>query len=177
MLAPAGGDTLHEMRSSIVIDAPPDAVWPHVIAFPEIPPPDEWMFRAGVAFPVRAHIDGAGVGAVRYCVFSTGAFVEPITHWEPGHRLSFDVVESPAPLRELSPYRDLAPPHLHGYLRPRRGEFRLVDLGDGRTQLEGSTWYELEMGPEAYWRIFSNAIIHRIHHRVLQHIKHEVERR
>jgi hypothetical protein len=110
-------------------------------------------------------------------VFSTGAFVEPITRWEPGRRLSFDVVESPAPMRELSPYRDLSPPHLHGYLRSRRGEFRFVDLGGGRTRLEGSTWYEIEMAPEGYWQIFSDALIHRIHLRVLQHIKAEVETR
>lgn len=176
-LEPAGGRVLHEVQSSVIVNAPPEAVWPHVIAFPEIAAPNEWVFRAGVAYPIHARIEGSGVGAVRYCVFSTGSFVEPITRWEPGHRLSFDVTESPAPLHELSPYRDLAPPHLHGYLRPRRGEFRFVDLGDGRTRLEGSTWYELEMAPEPYWRMFSDALIQRIHHRVLDHIKREVERR
>jgi hypothetical protein len=29
-------------------------------------------------------IEGAGVGAMRYCVFSTGTFVEQVTVWEPG---------------------------------------------------------------------------------------------
>ena len=176
IIAPADGRLLHEVRSSVVIAAPPDAVWPHVIAFPEIPAPDDWLFRAGVAYPIHARLEGSGVGAVRYCVFSTGAFVEPVTRWEPGRRLSFDVTDSPAPLRELSLYSELAPPHLHGYLRPKRGEFRLVDLGNGRTRLEGSTWYELEMAPEGYWRIFSDAMIQRIHARVLEHIKHEAER-
>ena len=172
---PAPGHAMHEIRSSVIIEAPPSAVWPHVIAFRDIPPPDDWFFRAGVAYPIHARIEGNGVGAVRYCVFSTGSFVEPITRWEPGRRLSFDVVESPPPMRELSPYRDLSPPHLHGYLRSRRGEFRFVDLGDGRTRLEGSTWYEIEMAPEAYWQIFSDFLIHRIHGRVLEHIKREVE--
>ena len=173
-IEPAGGRGLHEVRSSVIIDAPPDAVWSHVVAFREIPEPTDWVFRAGVAYPIRAHIDGSGVGAVRYCVFSTGAFIEPITRWEPGRRLSFDVAESPAPMKELSPYRDVSPPHLHGYLRPKRGEFRFVDLGAGRTRLEGSTWYEIDMAPEAYWQISSDALIHRIHLRVLNHIKQEV---
>ncbi len=173
---PATGRVVHEVRSSVIVNAPPDVVWPHVVAFREIPEPTDWVFRAGVAYPIRARIDGTGVGAVRYCVFSTGAFVEPITHWEPGRRLSFDVIESPATMTELSPYRDVSPPHLHGYLRSQRGEFRFVDLGDGRTRLEGSTWYEIEMAPEAYWQIFSDALIHRIHRRVLDHIKEEVER-
>ena len=175
LVEPATGRLTHEVRSSVVIEAPPEVVWPHVVAFHEIPPPTEWLFRAGVAYPIRARIEGTGVGAVRYCVFSTGAFIEPITRWEPGHRLSFDVAAAPVPMRELSPYRDLSPRHLHGYLRSTRGEFRFVDLGDGRTRLEGSTWYEVEMAPEAYWRIFSDALIHRIHQRVLDHIKREVE--
>jgi hypothetical protein len=174
-IEPAGGQVVHEVQSSVIIDASPAAVWPHVIAFREIPEPDDWLFRAGVAYPIRARIDGTGVGAVRYCVFSTGSFIEPITRWEPGHCLSFDVAGSPAPMRELSPYRDVSPPHLHGYLRSQRGEFRFIDLGNGRTRLEGSTWYQIDMMPEAYWQIFSDALIHRIHRRVLDHIKQEVE--
>ena len=141
-IEPASGHVMHEVRSSVIIDAAPDAVWPHVVAFREIPDPTDWVFRAGVAYPVRARIDGSGVGAVRYCVFSTGSFIEPITQWEPGRRLSFDVVDSPAPMNELSLYRHVSPPHLHGYLRPKRGEFRFIGLADGRTRLEGSTWYE-----------------------------------
>jgi hypothetical protein len=31
------------------------------------------------------------------------------------------------------------------------------------------------MAPEGYWQIISDALIHRIHARVLDHIKHEVE--
>jgi hypothetical protein len=172
---PAAGHTMREVRSSVVIAAPPEAVWSHVVAFPELPEPDDWVFRAGVAYPIRARIEGSGVGAVRYCEFSTGPFVEPITRWEPGRRLSFDVVDSPSAMRELSPYENLSPPHLHGYLSSKRGEFRLIDLGDGHTRLEGSTWYEIEMAPEAYWRVISDALIHRIHQRVLEHIKREAE--
>jgi hypothetical protein len=41
--------------------------------------------------------------------------------------------------------------------------------------IEGSTWYELSMAPEGYWQLFSDAIIHRIHRRVLDHIKREAE--
>src|SRR5688500_19299188 len=58
--------------------SPPEVVWRHVVTFPELPPPTELMFRAGVAAPTRARIEGSGVGAVRYCDFTTGSFVEPI---------------------------------------------------------------------------------------------------
>jgi uncharacterized membrane protein YhaH (DUF805 family) len=166
---------LREVRSSVVIAAPPNVVWRNVIAFPPLPEPSELVFRAGIAYPKRAEIRGDGVGAVRYCVFSTGAFVEPITRWEPGRRLSFDVSEQPRPLHEWSPYANVAPPHLDGYFRSRRGEFRLVALPNGRTRLEGSTWYEMRLEPAAYWALFGDAFIGRIHRRVLDHIARNAE--
>ena len=160
---------VREVVTTVEIDADADAVWRNVIAFPPLAEPTEALFRLGVAYPIRAEIHGYGIGAIRECVFSTGTFVEPITAWEPGRRLAFDVVASPAPLRELTPFR-VDPPHLDGYLVPVRGEFRIVPLSQGRTRLEGSTWYQQRLRPEGYWVLFSDAIISRIHGRVLAHI-------
>lgn len=167
---------VREVRSAIEVRAAPEVVWRHVVAFPPLPPPTWLPFRLGVAFPERARIDGEGVGAVRYCIFSTGSFVEPITRWEPGRRLSFDVIEEPAPLVEWSPYDGLAPPHLDGYFSSRRGEFRLIALPDGGTRLEGSTWYELRIFPAAYWSLVTDALVRRIHLRVLRHVQQLAER-
>jgi hypothetical protein len=162
---------LREVVTTIEIDAPPEVVWEHVVSFGAIDAPPPWYFAAGIAYPVRAEIHGRGVGAVRHCVFSTGAFVEPITVWDPPRRLAFDVSEQPPPMRELSPWGDIAAPHLSGTLTSRRGEFRLVALEGGRTRLEGSTWYTLDMGPQAYWTLWSDALIGRIHGRVLEHVR------
>ena len=101
--------------------------------------------------------------------------MEPITAWEPGRRLSFDVISSPPPLVELSPYKRLAPPHLDGWFNSRRGEFRLVALPDGHTRLEGSTWYEMKLQPAGYWVLFADYIVHRIHLQVLEHVKTQAE--
>jgi hypothetical protein len=120
---------------------------------------------------MRARIEGEGVGAVRHCEFSTGAFVEPITTWDAPNRLSFDVIEQPVPMHEWSPYRHVHPPHLDGYLQSHRGEFRLIRLPDGRTRLEGSTWYTMDLAPTPYWMVWSDAILHGIHRRVLRHVK------
>ena len=173
----AKGVTLHEVRSSVEIAAAPMTVWSQVIAFPPMPEPTTWFFRLGIAYPKYAHIDGTGVGAVRYCEFSTGPFVEPITLWEPGRRLAFDVRSSPVPLRELTPFDSVLPPHLKGFLQSRRGEFRLIALPNGHTRLEGSTWYTVAMGPEGYWQMYGDYLIHRIHLRVLEHIQRESEAR
>ena len=162
--------TVHEVLSVQHIAAPPDVVWRHVIAFSEMAPPTEWIFRTGIAYPMRARLVGEGVGAIRHCEFSTGAFVEPITAWEPGRRLAFDVASQPRPMNEWGVAGPLHPPHLDTLLRSRRGEFRLIALPDGGTRLEGRTWYELRAAPTLYWQLWSDQIIHRIHMRVLAHI-------
>jgi hypothetical protein len=168
---------LYEVVTAIDVDAPPERVWPFVVGFSDLPEPDPWYFKLGIAYPQRATIEGSGVGAVRHCEFSTGSFVEPITVWQPPERLAFDVASQPPPMHELSPYRHVHPPHLDGYLRCRHGEFRLIPLTGGRTRLEGSTWYEFEMYPQDYWTLWSDAAIHRIHWRVLEHIKRLAEER
>jgi hypothetical protein len=167
---------IREVRSVVEIAAPPNDVWRHVIAFPPLPAPTDLLFRSGIAFPRGARIEGAGVGAVRYCEFSTGAFVEPIRAWEPGRRLAFDVTSSPPPLRELSLYSRVTAPHLDGYFVARRGEFRLSPLPGGATRLEGSTWYELRLQPAVYWSVFADFLVHRIHERVLKHVQEVAER-
>ncbi len=161
------------VTSHVEIDAPPEMVWRNVVEFSDLPEPEEWFFRVGIACPMRARIEGQGVGAVRYCEFTTGAFVEPITVWDEPRRLAFDVTRQPDPMRELSPYRQVHPPHLeHHALASRRGEFRLIPLPGNRTRLEGRTWYTFEMFPQGYWTLWSAMSIHRIHLRVLNHIKH-----
>src|SRR2546427_3511507 len=102
----------HEVVTAVDIDAPPAVVWRHVVTFPDLPPPHEWLFRAGVAAPLRARIEGTGVGATRYCDFTTGSFVEPITVWEENRRLGFDITAQAPPMREWSPYRRGDPPPL-----------------------------------------------------------------
>jgi uncharacterized membrane protein YhaH (DUF805 family) len=168
---PRGAPVPREVVSVIEIDASPDVVWQHVVAFPELPPPDEWLFRLGVAAPVAARIEGVGVGAVRYCDFTTGSFVEPITAWEEGRLLAFDITEQAPPMRELSPYRAVRAPHLEGYFRATHGEFRLEPLSGGRTRLVGRTRYVVDMFPQAYWAIVADGIVEAIHVRVLEHIR------
>lgn len=163
------------VTSTIDIHAPVEAVWKQVIAFPEITSQPAWFFRSGIAAPLRARIDGSGVGAVRYCEFTTGTFVEPITVWDENRRLAFDVTEQPEPMFELTPYRHIHPPHLDGAFRSTRGEFRLEPLPGGATRLTGTTWYVLKMHPQTYWTLWSDELIHQIHFRVLNHIREVAE--
>jgi hypothetical protein len=160
-----------EVRSAIEIAAPPEQVWKNVVAYSELPEPQEWYFRDGLGYPQRSWIEGSGVGATRYCGFSTGLLVEPVAAWDEPRLLRFRVTENPAPMREWSPYAHLAPRHLHGYLILKQGQFRLTRMANSHTLLEATTWYQHGLWPAEYWRWWSDAIIHRIHLRVLNHIR------
>lgn len=159
------------VSTPVVIHAPPEVVWRHVVSFSTLPPPREWLFRLGIAYPVTAEIRGSGPGAVRHCRFSTGPFVEPIQTWDEPRLLRFTVEANPEPMQEWTPYRTVHPRHLKGYLESREGQFRLEALEGGRTLLIGTTWYQHHMWPARYWQLWSDLIIHTIHRRVLNHVK------
>ncbi|WP_299706887.1 hypothetical protein [uncultured Pontibacter sp.] len=161
---------LSPVVTSIIIDASPEAVWKNVIEFPELDIPTELIFKTGIAYPINARIEGTGVGAVRHCNFTTGSFVEPITVWDEPRLLKFDVIEQPEPMKEIS-FWDIDAPHLHDYFVSKEGQFKLTELPNGQTKLEGTTWYYHNIKPAFYWQPWSNYIIHQIHERVLNHIK------
>jgi uncharacterized membrane protein YhaH (DUF805 family) len=167
---------VHSVTTRLEIQAPRDVVWQNVVSFETLPDPEHWIFEAGVAAPLRARIDGEGVGAIRHCEFSTGAFVEPITVWDPPRHLAFDVTDHPPSMREFGLWPVVHAPHVEGAMSSQRGEFRLTPTANGGTLLEGTTWYTLEMAPETYWTAFADVIVHQIHHRVLSHIAHLSER-
>jgi uncharacterized membrane protein YhaH (DUF805 family) len=166
---------MYEQKTSIVIKSDPQTVWKHVVSFSELPPPTEAMFKTGIAYPIRAEMHGHGVGAERHCVFSTGAFLEPITVWDEPRLLAFDVAGQPPAMEELSIYRNVHPPHLENYFLAKRGQFQVTALPDGATLLEGTTWYQNRYWPAAYWHLWSDHVIDGIHTRVLLHIKNLAE--
>ncbi|WP_199119853.1 SRPBCC family protein [Pedobacter sp. ASV28] len=165
---------LTSVVTSIEINAPPQTVWKNVIEFPQLDKPTEFIFKTGIAYPIDAKIEGTSVGAVRHCNFTTGSFVEPITVWNEPRLLKFDVVEQPAPMKELS-FWNIDAPHLHDYFVSKQGQFKLTALPNGKTLLEGTTWYYHNIKPAFYWQLWSNYIIHKIHNRVLTHIKTNAE--
>jgi hypothetical protein len=167
---------LTSVTTSIIINAKPTEVWKNVIEFPQLEEPTEFIFKTGIAYPINAKIVGSGIGSVRHCNFTTGSFVEPVTVWDEGKLLKFDVLEQPAPMKEMS-FWDIDAPHLHDYFVSKKGQFKLIELENGKTLLEGTTWYYHNIKPAFYWQEWSDYIIHKIHNRVLIHIKMNSEQR
>lgn len=161
---------LISVLTSIEIKADRETVWKNVVEFPQLEEPKEFIFKTGIAYPINAKIEGTGIGAVRHCNFTTGSFVEPIQVWNEPQLLKFDVVEQPSPMKELS-FWNIDAPHLHDYFISKQGQFRLTELPNGNTLLEGTTWYYHNIKPSFYWKLWSVYIIHKIHERVLKHIK------
>jgi hypothetical protein len=165
-----------QVETSIEIDAPPAAVWKRIIQFPELPPAKDWPFNLGIAYPIEARLNGEGLTADRECRFSTGSFKEPILAWEPEKHFAFAVAEEPVLMKETSPYKNIHVRHLEDHdFQPERADFVLVTLPNGGTRLEGTTTYTNKMWPAMYWRLWTDAIVHRIHRRVFEHVKRLAE--
>ncbi len=163
------------VTTQVEVNASQEEVWENIVAFNRIDTVEDWIFKTGVAFPIEATIQGEGVGAIRYCKFNTGDFVEPVTTWDAPNLLQFDVLEEPIPMNEWNPFHDIHPPHLDGYFQSKKGQFKLIRAGEDKTILEGTTFYTVNIHPQIYWSIWSDFIIHRVHKRVLNHIKKQSE--
>lgn len=163
------------VETSLKISASKEKVWKGLFEFSDIPEPKELIFNAGVSYPVRARVEGKGIGAIRYCEFNNGVFVEEITEWDENTSLGFNVVRQPDAMKELSPYKNIRPTHLDGYFASKKGSFQLVSLGKNETLLIGRTWFQNKFGPTAYWNVWIHWILHKIHYRVLDHIRNTVE--
>lgn len=161
------GETLyHSEQQAVVMDqilihAPPDKVWPHVLAFPEIPDsPDYWIFRLGLPYPTQTTNGGNFVGADRQCMFSNGIVIkERVAEFVPQEKLTFDVAEQPAD------------PEAYGHITLHRGRFVLRDNRDGTTTLFGSSWYTLHVRPRWYFDIWTRDMTRAVHLRVMNHVK------
>lgn len=165
-----------QVTTQIEINAPPEIVWRYLISFPTLPPPTEWPFRVGIAYPIRSTLRGSGVGARRECQFSSGQFIEPIQVWKANEQLEFSISGEPLVMEELSPYGHIHTRHIDGqYFQAQEATFVLTQLPGGHLLLTGTSRYQNRMWPVAYWRLWSDAVVHRIHLRVFQHIKRLAE--
>lgn len=160
-----------EQTTTIEVNASPDVVWQFIPSFPAITDPPTGWLASGVAYPIASEIDGSGVGATRRCIVSTGTMPEVVTAWEPGKKLEFEVKETPPAMVETNPFGEVHAAHLEGYFQARYGRFVLVPLPDGRTRIEGTSWFVHDLWPQWYWEPVTRHTVSQIHTRVLQHIK------
>jgi hypothetical protein len=165
-----------ETVQSIEVAAPPDRVWAAIVRMETITEPISLIHHVGIAYPVRGRVFGEGVGALRYGDFSTGTAVERVTEWEVNRKLAFVVLKDIPGLRELSPYRHVHAPHVHGYFTTRETSFELIPRAGGITEIVERTSHQLKLDPALYWLPFARHMVDTNNARVLRHIKAQAER-
>jgi len=164
--------------TEIIIEAPVERVWAELHDIRDLPAPDDFLFRFGVAHPVGTVTSGRGVGAERLCKLSTGDMPEIITVWKPAEELRFQVLATPPSMRELGFFgRTIDAEHLHSAYASLEGGFKLEALPGGRTRLTGDSRYLLNLAPAPYWNLWTEDIVHRVHRRVMEHVKSRAESR
>jgi hypothetical protein len=149
------------VSDQIVINAPANTVWKHVVAFEKIKKPNNyWLFNAGMPSPMQTTVTGYHKGAGRKCIFSNGyVFDEKIVTYDLEKNLTFDIVSQP---------RD---PEIMGHIDILRGQFLLKDNGNGTTTVTGNSWYKLYVFPTWYYDLWAVSVTRNVHFRVMEHIK------
>jgi len=162
---------VYSVTTKMVVNAAPERVWRYVVAFPDIAAKPDWQLSTGVAYPIRTRIEGTGVGAPRDCDLSTGIVKEFVTAWDEPRLLRFVVTATPPSMKETGLYGPVNAKHLNGYYIAKQGQFELTPLPGGRTLVTGTSWYQHGLWPAEYWRWWSDAVVHHVHHRVLEQIR------
>lgn len=160
---------------TIIIAAPPAAVWRSIISPAPIGPAPPLLSIAGFAYPISGTLLGTDVGALRIGEFSTGRTHERVTAWDPGRRLALAVLDQPEMMTEMSPYRDVHAPHLDGYFETQTTSFELAAAGRGETRLTIRAVHRLRIDPLLYWEPLARWAIAQNLERVLASLKQRAE--
>jgi len=169
---------LGEVSTSILIQAPPEKVWAELHNIHHLPPTNNLLFQLGVAYPLETITEGqGGIGAHRLCRLSTGDMPEIINVWRPNEALRFDVLETPATMKEAAFFgQSIDTAHLHNTYKGLEGGFLLIPQPNHQTLLIGDSRYLLSLAPSPYWNLWTTYIVHSVHQRVLEHIKVQAEK-
>lgn len=175
LILPAEGQVTLPVRTetvtdSIVVAAPPEAVWRQLLEVRDIRPAElGWTFSqnlVGVPKPLDARLEGRGVGAVRHVTWGNGVrFREEITRWDQGRALDwrFRFAADSIP--------DEVERHVRvdgNHLSLDSGGYRLEPLSGGRTRLTLTTRYRVRTAFNFYCAWWGDVIVGDLHGNVLR---------
>jgi hypothetical protein len=164
-------------QQSIIINAPRAQVWAALTGDYRVAQPPGAVGLAGLAYPIASHFVGSGVGAIRVGQFSTGEGRERVTMWAPERVLALRGELHPPAMEEMSPYRRVHAPHVHGYFDTTDFAFTLSSAGDGQTRLTLRSHHILRIDPVPSWVPIARWAVQQNMRRVLADVAHQVEAR
>ena len=162
--------------TTVIINAPPEKIWPYLFKLSDLPDPDQWIFKTGIAYTKGTKSGGQFVGASRQCLLTTGVMNETISALVPNRYMRFQVLNTPPSMKELNPFYEIHPRHESGCFKVDWGEFRLEPLSGGRTWFTGTSTYSYNIYPGWYWSLYTDTVAEQIHVRMMGEIKRRVEK-
>lgn len=172
-------ETVAAVSRSIVVDAPPQVVWPLLRGVPDVQPGEgRWNLSQdvfGVPRPTGARLVGEGVGALRLARWDHGvAFDEVITEWTPERRIAWRFV-----FRDMDRWaftdRHVTPDS--AYMKVTTGGYRLEPLPGGRSRVTLETAYWMKTPVNGYARLWGEVFVGDLENNLLAVIKQRAERR
>lgn len=166
------------ITSSIIIEAPPEAVWQRLVEVKTIGTREHrWNFShdlVGIPRPLDARMEGAGVGAIRHVTWAKDVrFEEHIVEWTPAKALAWTFEVSPeASTRMLDEHLRVN----SDYLRLEQGRYTLTPTADGRTRLILTTRYWMKTPINDYAGWWGQVFLGDFHRNILGVIKARAER-
>lgn len=161
--------------TTIIVDAPPEKIWPYLFELSDLPEPEQWIFKTGIAYTKGTRSGGRNVGDARKCLLTTGVMNETITELVPNRYMRFDVHNTPPSIKEQNPFYDIHPRHETGCFKVHWGEFKLEPISGGRTRFTGTSTYSYNIFPAEYWGLWTDTVAEQIHVRMMGEIKQRVE--
>ena len=86
----------------------------------------------------------------------------------------FTVTETPATMKELNPFGEVDAPHLESHFEVIKGKFEFDALPGNRTRVRATSYYRHRLGPAWYWNLWTDDIVHQIHHSVFDEMGRRV---
>ncbi|RYD62439.1 MAG: SRPBCC family protein [Sphingomonadales bacterium] len=168
----------YTVARSIVIDAPPETIWPLLEGVRDVQPNEgRWNLTQnliGVPRPRGAHLVGEGLGAERQAIWTDGIrFAERITQWQPGARIGWRFDFSNSTGWEFTD-RHLVPDSV--YFRVDSGGYALERLGPRRTRVTLDTQYWLRTPVNGYSALWGELFLGDLSNNLLALIKARAER-
>ena len=164
-----------EVVTVLDVDASPADVWSVLTGPVEFGESDHLLLSGGVTYPLDMRLDRSSAEPCLVCHLNNADTRLRVTTLDSLRSLTFEPVEQPPPMREVSFIGELEAPHLHGYFGVDRGEFRLGPIGEGRTRLIAITQYHHRIAPAFYWRWWSDHLIDAMHRNVLRGVALKAE--
>lgn len=164
-------------KQSIIIDATPEQIWPHLESMKNISEDEgRWTFTQNilqVPRPVSAVLIGEGTGAIRYATWGENIrFEEHIIYYNRNEAMEWAFVFPDDSLQNHTD-RHIDPDGRH--LKIARGGYRLEPLHDGRTRLTLHTAYQLDTQMNAYPALWSRLMLGDLQANILEIVKARAE--